>query len=189
MKNIPDIDSLIPATYNSLWWFCRGCSPLPIPNREVKPLMADGTAQQCGRVGSCHIYLNLLMVIKKIFSFKEYNFEIELIHTKISAKYLLLIVANSTRMGGGFMISPEGSITDGRLDLITCDPLSVFKRLKYLPVIEKGKHLTKSFINHERITSVKINCEKQMCVQIDGELILGNRFEIEILPGKYLFKY
>src|SRR4026208_191940 len=43
--------------HNSLWWFCRGCSPLPIPNREVKPLMADGTAQQCGRVGSCHIYL------------------------------------------------------------------------------------------------------------------------------------
>src|SRR4026208_1285184 len=41
----------------TLWWFCRGCSPLPIPNREVKPLMADGTAPQCGRVGSCHIYL------------------------------------------------------------------------------------------------------------------------------------
>ncbi len=25
-------------------------------NREVKSLMADGTAQKCGRVGSCHIY-------------------------------------------------------------------------------------------------------------------------------------
>ena len=44
-------------TFNALWWFYRGCSPLPIPNREVKPLMADGTAQQCGRVGSCHILL------------------------------------------------------------------------------------------------------------------------------------
>jgi hypothetical protein len=43
--------------FNVLWWFCRGCSPLPIPNREVKPLMADGTAPQCGRVGSCHILL------------------------------------------------------------------------------------------------------------------------------------
>ena len=26
--------------------------PLPIPNREVKPACADGTAMQCGRVGS-----------------------------------------------------------------------------------------------------------------------------------------
>ena len=30
-----------------------GVPPLPIPNREVKPACADGTAMQCGRVGSC----------------------------------------------------------------------------------------------------------------------------------------
>ena len=29
-----------------------GVPPLPIPNREVKPACADGTAMQCGRVGS-----------------------------------------------------------------------------------------------------------------------------------------
>lgn len=29
-----------------------GVPPLPIPNREVKPVIADGTAMQCGRVGS-----------------------------------------------------------------------------------------------------------------------------------------
>ena len=28
-----------------------GDPPLPIPNREVKPACADGTAMQCGRVG------------------------------------------------------------------------------------------------------------------------------------------
>ena len=40
----------------TLWWLCRGCSPLPIPNREVKSPMADGTGTPTGRVGSCHIY-------------------------------------------------------------------------------------------------------------------------------------
>ena len=50
-----------------LWWYCRACSPLPIPNREVKPLMADGTAQQCGRVGSCHILLKVLNLIVEDF--------------------------------------------------------------------------------------------------------------------------
>ena len=33
--------------------YCVGVPPLPIPNREVKPDCADGTAMQCGRVGSC----------------------------------------------------------------------------------------------------------------------------------------
>ena len=31
--------------------YCGEVPPLPIPNREVKPTCADGTAMQCGRVG------------------------------------------------------------------------------------------------------------------------------------------
>lgn len=31
----------------------QGITPLPIPNREVKTVCADGTAVYCGRVGSC----------------------------------------------------------------------------------------------------------------------------------------
>ena len=33
--------------------YCSGVPPLPIPNREVKPACADGTAILCGRVGDC----------------------------------------------------------------------------------------------------------------------------------------
>ena len=33
----------------------RWCPPLPIPNREVKPTRADGTAVTRGRVGRCQI--------------------------------------------------------------------------------------------------------------------------------------
>ena len=37
---------------NSLfWWLWSECSPLPIPNREVKPHIADDTALVCGKVG------------------------------------------------------------------------------------------------------------------------------------------
>ena len=34
-----------------------GDPPLPIPNREVKPDSADGTALSCGRVGHRHFFL------------------------------------------------------------------------------------------------------------------------------------
>ena len=39
----------IPKKYSG--GFSPGAPPLPIPNREVKPGRADGTAPQCGRVG------------------------------------------------------------------------------------------------------------------------------------------
>ena len=37
-----------------------GDPPLPIPNREVKPDSADGTANVCGRVGHRHFYKKTL---------------------------------------------------------------------------------------------------------------------------------
>ena len=37
--------------------YCGGVPPLPIPNREVKPTCADGTAMQCGRVGSRLLFI------------------------------------------------------------------------------------------------------------------------------------
>ena len=39
------------AKRNKSGGYSRGVPPLPIPNREVKPTRADGTAPQCGRVG------------------------------------------------------------------------------------------------------------------------------------------
>ena len=44
--------------------YCGGYSgedpPLPIPNREVKLTIADGTAPPGGRVGSCHFLYDTL---------------------------------------------------------------------------------------------------------------------------------
>ena len=39
--------------------YCCGVPPLPIPNREVKPACADGTAMQCGRVGRRPLYFEV----------------------------------------------------------------------------------------------------------------------------------
>ena len=44
------------APQKTLGGYCGGVPPLPIPNREVKPACADGTAMQCGRVGGCLLY-------------------------------------------------------------------------------------------------------------------------------------
>ena len=43
---------LVPMCQNHyFWWLWSECSPLPIPNREVKPHIADDTALVCGKVG------------------------------------------------------------------------------------------------------------------------------------------
>ena len=48
----------------------RRCLPLPIPNREVKPARADGTAVTRGRVGRCQI---LKEACRKLQAFLVYR--------------------------------------------------------------------------------------------------------------------
>ncbi|MGG9971328.1 diacylglycerol/lipid kinase family protein [Ferruginibacter sp. SUN002] len=131
----------------------------------------------------------LVVVLKKIFTFKEYFFSIKSNVFSSSDKYLLLMISNSSRTGGGFHVSPLAQINDGFLNLIVCEKLSVFKRLRYLPVIEKGKHLSLPFIKHFTATSFVINCERETPAQLDGEFISAKDFSIKILPKRYLFKY
>ena len=50
----PQISNLKPEETSG--GYCGGVPPLPIPNREVKPACADGTAMQCGRVGGRHLF-------------------------------------------------------------------------------------------------------------------------------------
>ncbi len=131
----------------------------------------------------------LSIVIRKIFSFKEGFFKIKFDEQFISEKYLLVMITNSTTTGGGFNVSPQAKIDDGKLNMVLCKPLPILKRLCNLPIIEKGKHLLKDFIIHKEVSGIKIECENETLAQIDGELISTRSFDIKVLPGKYFFKY
>lgn len=131
----------------------------------------------------------LWVVMRKIFSFNEKSYQIQYNGTKLSEKFLLVMITNSTTTGGGFIVSPEAKINDGKLNMVLCKSLPILERLKYLPVIEKGKHLSKDFILHKEVSDIKIECEEETLAQVDGELISAKIFEIKILPKHYLFKY
>ena len=49
--------------------YCGEVPPLPIPNREVKLTCADGTAMQCGRVGSRLLSISEASITKVIGAF------------------------------------------------------------------------------------------------------------------------
>jgi hypothetical protein len=61
---------------NDLRWLLRRGSPLPIPNREVKPACADGTAV-CGRVCRRLLFKILIMYLMGIFFVKQFLEKIE----------------------------------------------------------------------------------------------------------------
>lgn len=130
-----------------------------------------------------------LLVLKQIFLFREYQFRIYAHELINSGKYLLVMINNSGRTGGGFHVSPKSTVNDGMLDLVIAKPLSILKRLIYLPVIQKGKHLQLPFVKHLTGTEFTIEAEKELFAQLDGELIAASRFTFSVLQGKFLFRY
>ena len=151
----------------------------------------DGAVlQQMNRIRSWGGSLGYYMaVLRQVISFKEKNFCIISQRLLFDQRLLLVMIHNSCRTGGGFLVSPKSSIHDGLLDLIVCKPLSVWKRLLHLPSIQKGTHLTLPFIEHIVGDSFVVTCEVPLPAQCDGELFYAQTFRCSISKERFFFRY
>jgi diacylglycerol kinase family enzyme len=130
----------------------------------------------------------LLAVIYKILFFKESFLKIQTEQEQIEGYFLLALFVNSSRAGGGFFIAPTAEINDGNLDMVLADKMPVWKRLWYLPIIKKGKHLHYPFIKHQLGKTFTIDSDKPLPIQLDGELFYTNKLQISNLHKQFLFR-
>ncbi len=121
-----------------------------------------------------------LAAIPALFRFKTY-------HIQGNRAVFLCMVFNSARAGGGFHFFPMASIQDGLLDRMICDPMPVWKRLFYMPIIQSGRHAHLPFIHFSKIKSERIVCDRALKAQVDGEVLEADAFEFTILPAKFKF--
>src|SRR6185503_258465 len=128
-------------------------------------------------------------ILQKVFFYSSKKYKAIADVYEMEGQKLLISVMNGHRAGGGFHIAPESAIDDGLLDVVIVDKLNPLRRLRWLPVIEKGKHIGLSFIKHFRTKKLVITSEEPMDTHLDGEYYSAKRLEIEMLPAKYLFRY
>jgi diacylglycerol kinase family enzyme len=99
----------------------------------------------------------------------------------------MISVANGKRYGGGFHVAPKAIFTDGLLDINIVGRISSIKRMKYLPVIEKGEHLNLDFIKYRQTNKIIIQSSTKLHAHADGEYFQSDYFDIEILPKRFSF--
>jgi YegS/Rv2252/BmrU family lipid kinase len=85
--------------------------------------------------------------------------------------------------GGGFQITPDAVPDDGLFDICMIDPLSLPEALVRLPFVIFGKHASMKPVHMSKHSSVVIECDQALPAQIDGEVLLDDRYELTILPG------
>ena len=100
------------------------------------------------------------------------------------ARYDTLIIAmtNGATYGGGFKITPDAVPDDGLFETCMIDPLSLPAALVRLPFVVTGKHTRMKPVHMSRHSSAVIECDSPIPAQIDGEVLLEQRYEIDMLP-------
>lgn len=102
----------------------------------------------------------------------------------------LAAVANALYAGGGMMLSPEASIDDGQLDVVTASGLTRSAVVRELSRIHTGGHIKNPSVQIFRGEIVRIQTfmiQDAMPIEADGNVRGVTPVEFRVMPGALRF--
>ena len=94
-----------------------------------------------------------------------------------------LLCANTSRYGGGMLIAPKASITDGQLDLIYTLQTSRARFIRMFPKVFKGTHIEDDEVVTGHAREVSITADRPFTIYADGDPLTELPADIRIVPG------
>ena len=104
---------------------------------------------------------------------------------KLNEKQILLAtLAQGQYVGGKFRCAPKSDNTDGLIDVCVLKTMTFLGLGMIIGTYTKGKHLDKprKKIVYRQAKQVKMVAPQDFDVCVDGEMIKGNNFEVEVCP-------
>src|SRR5690606_25725608 len=92
----------------------------------------------------------------------------------------LIAVTNIDRFGGGMRITPDASPDDGYADICIVSGISRFRFLLAFPKVYKGTHTRLKAVHLYRCQHVRIESDKPLTMQADGEYVGETPTAIEL---------
>ena len=128
----------------------------------------------------------IVAVLKTVFLYyKAPLVTVEFDGEKLEQRALMVSVMNGQRMGGGFMMAPEGEPDDGLFDLCMAREVSRPRIFGLVPHFMNGTQATQEPIRMARARRVVITAiEGVLPAHADGETLCeaGDHLEAELLP-------
>lgn len=105
---------------------------------------------------------------------------------KLNEKQMLLAtLAQGQYVGGKFRCAPKSNNTDGLIDVCVLKTMTFLGLGMIIGTYTKGKHLDKKRkkIVYRQAKEIKMAGPKVFDVCVDGEMIKGNNFTVQVVPG------
>jgi YegS/Rv2252/BmrU family lipid kinase len=128
----------------------------------------------------------IVAVLKTVFLYYQAPLTtVEYDGQTITQPSLMISVMNGQRMGGGFVMAPEGQPDDGLFDLCIAREVSRVRIFGLIPHFLRGTQATQEPIRTGRARRVVVTAvEGKLPAHADGETLCtdGQRLESELLP-------
>ena len=140
-------------------------------------------SKQCKNEKNRGIKMYLQKSIQAFINYQPENYLIEIDEKTYNTKAFMISIANGNEFGYGFKIAPTASLSDGLLDIMIIEPLTLLTATTVSFNAWKGNIHQHSKVTHLQGKSIKINNNLMDCFQIDGDAVeLNKNLEIKILP-------
>ncbi|MGL5152024.1 MAG: diacylglycerol/lipid kinase family protein [Clostridium sp.] len=126
----------------------------------------------------------LLAVLKTLFTFNGMKIKFIVDNIEFERYMYLIAVANGKCYGGGLKIAPFAKVNDGVFDIYAIEKPKLLRLLRFLPRVLRGKD-TKDVneVHFVKTNKIIIKCDKDVIVNIDGELSYNRELSFEIIPN------
>jgi len=118
------------------------------------------------------------------------HYVVEIDGETFDSEMTFICVCNGRFYGGGFNPVPEADPTDGLLDVLLVDKVTLLQVPGVIGKYKNGryKELT-HLVRHFRTDRVKISCDKPSALNLDGELRVASVADIRLAEEKVRFFY
>lgn len=120
--------------------------------------------------------------LRALQQFQPKTMEIEVDGTRRRIRGWLVSVSNSGWFGGGINIVPSSNPSDGRLELLTVDPVPKRHAIRVLARVLAMRKVDDPILHVEQVTSVKIWESAGLVAMGDGDHVGEGPLEISVSP-------
>ncbi|VEJ36204.1 Diacylglycerol kinase [Aedoeadaptatus ivorii] len=134
---------------------------------ELGYSVSDASKSSMGRLA---YYLEGIRSFRvKDLSREYFRVRLETADGTVEKKVMLVMVSNSSSIGGFSRISPAASIKDGLLEVIAIEEMPFPKMIELITAIGVGKHTEHEHFLYFKTDKVTISADRALRIDIDGE--------------------
>lgn len=114
--------------------------------------------------------------MRKLAEFKPYAAKFTSVDFNFDGEFLMFAVGLTRSTGGGTMVTPLASATDGLLDLCIVEAMSRREFAATALKVKRGEHVGNPGVHYKQLRAVTIESPEELSVNVDGENSRGDRF-------------